>query len=267
MYSGAVLLSRSKYICELLSHTNMLEAKGISSPMVSNLKLSRFGIDTVSDGQFFRSIVGALQYATVTRPEIAYSVNKVCQFMSNPLDSHWRAVKRILRYLKDTINYGLLLQPATSSTKYSLEVFCDADWASDPDDCMSTSNLVSWSSKNQSLVAHSSTKAEYRSMAHATAEIIWIQSLLKELGIVSDTPTLYCDNLGVALSHNPVLHSRTKHMELDIHFVREKVVSKNLIVQHVPAFAQVADILTKPLSSTFFCNLRDKLKVYTLSPP
>lgn len=108
--NGSLLLTQSKYIRDLLTRANMLDCKGISSPMVSNCKLSHFGTDTLSDPYEYRSIVGALQYLTLTRPDITYSVNKVCQFMSNPLDSHWQEVKRILRYLKGTQHFGLLLQ-------------------------------------------------------------------------------------------------------------------------------------------------------------
>lgn len=111
-------------------------------------------------------------------------------------------------------------------------------------------------------MARSTAEAEYRSMAHATAELLWVQSLLTELGIQFAKPTLYCDNLSaVALSHNPVLHARTKHMELDIHFVREKVVSQAMSVLHVPASAQIADVFTKPVSSSQFPILRTKLNV------
>lgn len=92
----------------------MLEANPITTPMVSSLKLSKFGPDSLTDALLYRSIVGGLQYATLTRPEIAYSVNKVCQFMSHPLETHWKAVKRILRYLKGTLSYGLELKPAPS---------------------------------------------------------------------------------------------------------------------------------------------------------
>lgn len=174
----------------------MVESKGIASPMVSNCKLSRFGTDTLSDAQQYRSVVGALQYATLTHPEITFSVNKVCQFMANPLNSHWQAVKRILRYLKGTLFHGLLLQPAENPQAFPLIAYCDADWASDPDDRRSMSgyciffgpNLISWCSKKQPLVAHSSTEAEYRSMAHATAELSWIQSILTELGIQFTVP-------------------------------------------------------------------------------
>lgn len=105
-------------------------------------------------------------------------------------------------------------------------------------------------------------------MAHATAELLWIQSLLSELGVQFATPSLYCDNLSaVMLSHNPVLHNRTKHIELDVHFVREKVISKDLIVQHVPASAQLADSFTKPLSSARFTEMRNKLKVLPFEKP
>lgn len=254
--SGSLLLTQSKYIKEILDRANMAEANSISSPMTSNCKLSKYGPDEFVDVTLYRSIVGALQYATLTHPEIAFSVNKVCQFMAHPLESHWRAVKRILRYLKGTILHGLVLQPAilsAASPSFPLYAYCDADWASDPDDRRSTSgycvffgsNLISWCSKKQPLVARSSTEAEYRSMAHATAELSWIQSLLTELGVKYTVPILYCDNLSaVSLSHNPVLHARTKHIELDIHFVREKVASKALIVQHVPALDQLADSFT-----------------------
>jgi len=123
-------------------------------------------------------------------------------------------------------------------------------------------NLISWWAKKQTLVARSSVEAEYRSLAQASPEVLWVQSLLKEPRVPTKVPQIFCDNLStVSLAHNPVLHSRTKHMELDIFFVREKVISKDLIVSHIPAQFQLADILTKPLSASRFLELRDKLRV------
>ena len=108
--NGSLLLSQAKYLTDLLAKVNMLNANGMPTPMVSTSKLSRFGSEPVSDPTQFRSVVGALQYAMLTRPEISFSVNKVCQFLSNPLEEHWKAVKRILRYLSGTLHYGLLIQ-------------------------------------------------------------------------------------------------------------------------------------------------------------
>jgi len=232
--TGSLLLFQTKYIKDLLVKANMAGANSMASPMASSTKLSKYGSNLVSDATFFRSIVGALQYATITRPEISYSVNKVCQFLSAPLEDHWKAVKRILRYLQGTIHHGLLIKPASLNEPLALTSFCDADWASDPDDRRSTSgaciylgpNLVNWWAKKQTQVARSSAEAEYRSLAQASAEILWMQSLLKELRVPIRVPQIYCDNLSaVSLAHNPVLHSRTKHMELDIFFVREKVLN------------------------------------------
>ncbi|CAJ2673651.1 unnamed protein product [Trifolium pratense] len=274
--SGNILLTQSKYIRDLLHRANMADAKGINTPMVSSLKLSKFGTDELPDPLEYRSIVGALQYVTLTRPDIAFCVNKVCQFLSRPLLSHWQAVKRILRYLLHTSSHGLLLQPSQAVSKFSIRAYSDSDWASDMDDRRSTSgccvffgpNLVSWSAKKQTLVARSSAEAEYRALAHTTSEIMWIQSLLMDLRIPIHTPALLCDNVSaVLIAHNPVLHARTKHLELDIHFVREKVVTKNLTIQHVPGTDQTADALTKPLPTSRFLALRDKLKVFDFHPP
>jgi histone deacetylase 1/2 len=274
--NGSILLTQSKYIRDLLHRANMAEAKGINTPMVSNLKLSKFGTDTLPDPSEYRSIVGALQYVTLTRPEIAFSVNKVCQFLAMPLLTHWQAVKRILRYLLSTCHHGLLLQPSTAVSKFSICAYSDSDWASDLDDRRSTSgsciffgpNLVSWSAKKQSLVARSSAEAEYRALAHTTSELLWIQSLLLELHIPTHSPVLLCDNASaVMIAHNPVLHARTKHLELDIHFVREHVLAKALAIQHVPGTGQIADALTKPLPTSRFLLLRDKLKVLSFRPP
>uniref|UniRef100_A0A803QHD5 Mitochondrial protein n=1 Tax=Cannabis sativa TaxID=3483 RepID=A0A803QHD5_CANSA len=147
--------------------------------MNSGLKLSNCGSELVKDVTLYRSSVGALQYATVTRPDLAFCVNKVCQYMHQPLLSYWTAVKRILRYVAGTLDYGLLLKPVKD---FSLEVFCEEDWASDPDDRRSTTgyciylggNLVTWKSQKQATISRSSTEAEFQSLASVVSEVTWL---------------------------------------------------------------------------------------------
>jgi hypothetical protein len=137
----------------------------------------------------YRSTVGALQYLTLTRPNLSFVVNKVCQFLFKPTDAHWEAVKRILRFVKGTATMGLLLKKSSSTL---LSIFTDVDWAGCVDDRRSTGgfavffrpNLISWSARKQPTVSRSSTEAEYKALANGIAEAIWIQSLLKELHIV-----------------------------------------------------------------------------------
>ncbi|CAH9101651.1 unnamed protein product [Cuscuta europaea] len=249
----------------------MLDSKGVKTPMVSTCKLLKQGNEYLSNPSHYRSIVGVLHYATLTRPNICYVVNKVCQFMAEPLQEHWQAVKHILKYLSGTVKYGIVIRPIPLSTiPLPISAYCDADWASDPNDRKSTSgscillgtNVVSWWSRKQLRVARSSTEAEYRSLADTTVGLLWIQFLLKELQVPFSIPRVYCDNLStVQLAHNPVLHSRIKHMEIDLFFVREKVLLKQLTVYHIPSLHQIADVLTKPLSSSRFIDLKTKLSV------
>lgn len=238
------------------------------TPMVTTCKLTVNEGDPIENESMFRSIVGALQYVVITRPDIAFSVNKVCQYMHKPLDTHFKAIKRILRYLRGTLDYGLQF---TRNSKLLLEGYSDASWGSDIDDRRSTSgfcvffggNPISWSSRKQKVVSRSTAEAEYRSLAHVTAEIAWIRSLLTELGIEVRSKTLvWCDSFAtIAIANNPVMHSKFKHVELDLFFVREKVVNGLLQVGHVSGQEQVADVLTKPLSAGQFEKFRKKLQV------
>jgi hypothetical protein len=157
-----------------------------------------------------------------------------------------------------------------------LSGFADADWAGCPDDRRSTGghaiflggNLVAWSSRKQPTVSRSSTEAQYKSVANATAEIMWIQGLLKELGVyLCRAPTLQCDNLGATyLAVNPVFHACTKHIEVDYHFVRERVARKALDIKFISTHDQLADVLTKPLSSSLFVQFRANLNLVLPRP-
>lgn len=248
----------------------MLDCKPLSTPMVSTSGLSRSDGIPLPDPTLYRAAVGALQYLSLTRPELGFLVNKVCQLMSAHLDTHWEAVKRILRYLKGTIQFGHHLKPASPSSPLSLHWYSDAGWATDLDDRRSTygayiflgPNLITWWSKKQTMVERSSCEAEYISLVQLTAGILWIQTLLQELRVDTDSPLLFCDNSSaISHAHNHLLHARTKHLELDLFFVREKVLSRHLSIQQLPSDLQLADALTNPLPTVRFNTLRFKLNV------
>jgi histone deacetylase 1/2 len=251
-----ILLTQEKYAMELLSRVGMTDCKISSTPLSITEKLSLHEGELLSpeDATRYRSIVGALQYLNLTRPDISFSVNKVCQFLHAPTTLHWTAVKRILRYLRGNATTGLRIGRSSSSL---VSAFSDADWAGCPDDRRSTggfavffgSNLVSWSARKQATISRSSTEAEYKSLANATAEIMWVESILNELGVEHpQTACLWCDNLGATyLSANPIFHARMKHIEIDFHFVRERVARKLLEIRFIPTGDQVADGFTKPL--------------------
>ncbi|GJV31640.1 ribonuclease H-like domain-containing protein [Tanacetum coccineum] len=184
--------------------------------------------DLVADPTLYRSLAGTLQYLTFTRPDISYVVQQVCLHMHDPREPHFFALKRILRYVWGTLDYGLQL---FSSSTTSLVSYSDADWVGCPTTRRSTSgycvflgnNLLSWSYKRQPTLSRSSVEAEYWGVANAVAETCWLQNVLCELHTPLSSATLvYCDNISVVyLSSNPVQHQRTKHIEIDIHFVRD----------------------------------------------
>ena len=271
-FKDGLFLTQQKYTNDLLSKTKMFGCKAIATPQVLKEKPPSSDDDIV-DATEFRSIVGALQYLTFTRPDITHAVNRACQRFSKPTVTYLKAVKRILRYLKGTQNWGLRYLYNTSPSLYG---FSDADWAGCPLTRRSTAgycvflgaNCISWSSKKQATVARSSTEAEYRSMAHTTAELTWITYLFQDTGVsISRAPQLFCDNISsLHMSVNPVFHARTKHIELDYHFAREKVAMGALVTRYIPTSSQLADVFTKPLAKDPFVTFRSKLGVYP-SPP
>ena len=256
-------LSQSKYILSILQKAHMDKAKPTSNPC----SFSKLTDSTkFNDSTLYQSIVGALQYLTIARPDISFSVNKACQVMHPPTISDWTNVKHLLSYLKHTISDGLSY---SHNSEISLELFSDADWASCPTDRRSTSgylvylgqNLISWPCQKHRTVARLSTKAEYKAVADATAEFIWIKSLLQELRIpLQRSPILWCDNIGATyLAVNPVFHARMKHIEIDYHIVREQVKLKNLRIGYLATKDQTLDILTKALPKHRFIFLKSKL--------
>ena len=182
--NGVVHLNQQKYIQDLLKRSAMQDSKSISTPRATSTNLSQLAGDTFSYASLYCSIVGALQYVTITRPDISYAVNKACQFMAHPTTIHRMAFKRILRYLKGTPSLSVIFHPSTS---LDIQAYTDADWASCLDDRRSKTghciflgtNLVSWSSTKQRTISCSSSESEYRALVATVAEITWIQFVLE----------------------------------------------------------------------------------------
>ena len=225
--SDGYYLSQAKYASDLLSKAGLTDSKTVSTPLELNFKLNPTDGEPLSDATLYRQLVGSLIYLTVTLPDLAYVVHLVSQFMSAPRSTHYAAVFRILQYIKGTLFHGLHFSAQSS---FKLRAYADADWAGNPTDCHSTtsycfllgSSLISQRSKKQSVVARSNTEAKYRALTDATSELLWLRWLLTDMGAPQTTSTpIHCYNRSaIHIAHNDVFHERTKHIEIDCHFIR-----------------------------------------------
>ncbi|XP_028100281.1 uncharacterized protein LOC114299685 [Camellia sinensis] len=258
-------LCQQKYAIDLLLKAGMVDCKPCSTPLAVKSSASLSDDILFAQPSLYHSLVGGLQYLTITRPDLSLVVNQACQHMHVPTNAHFQNVKRLLRYVKGTVSHGLSFTPCP----FTLDAFSDSNWAGDALDRRSTSgyyiflgpNLISWSAQKQPTVSRFSTEAEYRSLANTTVELSWLQQLLKDFSFpTSSIPTLWCDNLSaMAFASNPVFYTRCKHIVIDYHFIRERVVAKQVVLKYVPTSDQLADLFTKPLSGSRFHYLKDKL--------
>nr|CAN62726.1 hypothetical protein VITISV_018786 [Vitis vinifera] len=244
----------------LLQETGMSGCQPVNTPIEEGLKLCVEPNQVSTDKGRYQRLVGRLMYLAHTRPDLAYALSVVSQYMHNPGEQHMNAVMRILRYLKN-----------------SIEVYTDDDWASVVDDRRSTSgyftfvggNLVTWKSKKQNVVARSSVETEFKGMALGLCEALWLRLLLQDLGYLSRQPIrLFCDNKAACdIAHNPIQHDRTKHVEVDRFFIKEKLDDKIVELPKIRSEDQLTDILIKAVSSQVFSKFLDKLGIYDIYAP
>eukprot|EP00253_Pinus_taeda_P026931 PITA_26931 len=212
--------------------------------------------------QVLQSKEGKLLYLTHTRPDLSFAVGLVARFLQNPRESHWKAAKRILRYVRGTVQFGIHYSAKAAPL---LVGFIDSDWVGDPDDRKSTAGYVftlgsgpiTWGCKKQAAISLSSAEAEYRGAVEASKEALWLRQILSEFGFEQQHPTtLWCDNQSaIQLCKDPVQHQRSKHIELHMHFIRKLIHDHVLEVQYCSTDDQVADIFTKALTEAKFTKL------------
>ncbi|CAN1323872.1 Retrovirus-related Pol polyprotein from transposon TNT 1-94 [Linum perenne] len=261
-----ILLTQRKYIDDLLLLARHTDCTPCGTPMEHNLKLQQEAGTNVTDVTHYHRLVGSLIYLVSTRPDIAYAVQVVSQFMGNPRQPHLQAVYHILRYLKGTRDLGMFFSACPSS---ELIAYANADFAGCLDTRRSTSgwcvklgdSFISWRCKKQDRVAKSSTEAEYRSMSDVCSEVVWLSHLLADFGINPKSPAhLFGDNTSaIQIATNLVLHDRTKHTETHVHYIRDLVNSGAVQLFYITSDDQLADLLTKAVSTSRHWYLSGKL--------
>jgi len=242
---------------EIIKDSGYLGAKLVEFSM-EECRLSNTG-ELLKDPCVYQRLVGRLIYLTITRPDIIYSVHILSRFMHEPRQPHMAAALRVVRYLKLAHGQGLLLH---SNNPLHLRAFCDFDWAG----CLITrrsttgycvflrNSLISWRTKRQKIVSLSSAEAEYRAMVGTCCELTWLRYLLTDLHMpVSDPVTLHCDNqAALHIAKNHVFHERTQHIEMDCHFIRDKILRGEIVTRYVISSQQLADVFTKALGKEKF---------------
>jgi hypothetical protein len=268
---NGILMHQSRYAGEILKKFEMEKCNSALSPSEPRLQLSSDVDEKEVDSTYYRKLIGSLRYLCNTRPDLAYSVGIVSRFMEKPKTSHLIAVKRILRYVKGTIECGILFPASDRGREVKLVGYTDSNWCGDIEDRKSTAGYVfyyggapiSWCSKKEPVVALSSCEAEYIAASLSTCQAIWLKNLIEEISQAKiESVKLRIDNVSaINLAKNPIAHGRSKHIELRFHYLREQVNNGNLTLEHCRSEDQFADLFTKAVTVKVFQKLRDQMGI------
>ncbi|KAJ9555814.1 hypothetical protein OSB04_010428 [Centaurea solstitialis] len=260
-----IFINQGKYVHEMLKKFDLTSCTPMKTPMAPPLSLDKDSKGKPVDVTLYRGMIGSLLYLTASRPDIMYSTCLCARYQAEPKESHLTAVKRIFRYLKGTPNMGLWY---SKDSGFDLTAYSDSDFAGCKIDRKSTTGgchllggkLVSWTSKKQNSVSTSTAEAEYVAAGICCAQVLWLRNQLQDYDIQLSKIPIYCDNTSaIAIANNPVLHSKTKHIEVRYHFIRDHVMNGDIELHFVPTEYQLADLFTKPLDVTRFNMLLSEL--------
>ncbi|GJS93535.1 retrovirus-related pol polyprotein from transposon TNT 1-94 [Tanacetum coccineum] len=267
---AGVFICQKRYAQGVLERFNMEKCNSVQNPIVPGCQLTRDEKGVSVDNTRYKQLIGSLMYLTGTRPDIMFVVSMLSRYMEHPTEMHFQAAKRVLRYIKGTMGLGILYKKGGKKDG-NLVAYTDSDYARDLDDRKSTSGyvfllnsgVVSWSSKKQPIVTLSTTEAEFVAAASCACQAVWLRRIMEYLDHdQNSSTTIFCDNSStVELSRNPVLHGRSKHIDVRFHFLRELTRDNVVRLVHCPTQDQVADIMTKPLKLDLFTRFRSLMGV------
>ena len=265
-FGEGIFISQKRYAMEILRRFGMENSNEVHNPIVPGSKISKDEKGVEVDSILYKQMVGSMMYLTATRPDIMFAVSLISRYMSKPTELHLMAAKRILRYLQGTTDFGIFYSKGGNK---ELIGFTDSDYAGSLKDRKSTSGYafilssgaVAWSSRKQPIVTLSTTEAEFVAAAACSCQAVWMKRILRKLGYEGNiSTTIFCDNSStIKLSKNPVMHGRSKHIDVRFHFLRELAQGGVVQLKYCGTQEQVADVLTKPFKLESFQKLRDQL--------